>query len=173
VGREVEEVKKGWTVTIEGRAAAALDPEALLEQMAEHHTVVSYRDGLVSTTSTVPARSPIAAFDFVFEALSEALGGVKLDIERVEAMTEERQEQDLEISNLPDLVGLAEIAELAGTTRQRVFQMTATKGFPAALLELRSGRLWSKPAIENFLEARQERRSPVAKATRKSAVRHK
>jgi len=147
-------MKKGWTVTIEGRAAAALDPEAVLEQMAEHHTVVSYADGLISTTSTVPARTPMAAFDFVYEALSEALGGVKLDIERVEAMTEERQEQELEISNLPNLVGLAEIAELANTTRQRVFQMTANKGFPAALLELRSGRLWSRPAIENYLGGR-------------------
>jgi hypothetical protein len=139
-------------VTIEGRAAKALDPEDVLEQLADHHTVVSYSGGLLSTTSTVPARTPMAAFDFLYEALSEALKGVKLDIDRVEAMTEERQEKEVEISNLPDLVGIAEIAELANTSRQRVFQMTANKNFPAAVLELRSGRLWRKPAIESYLE---------------------
>jgi hypothetical protein len=35
-----------------------------------------------------------------------------------------------------------------------VFQMTANKGFPSALLELRSGRLWSRPAIEGYLRQR-------------------
>jgi hypothetical protein len=32
--------------------------------------------------------------------------------------------------------------------------MTANKGFPSALLELRSGRLWSRPAIEGYLRQR-------------------
>jgi hypothetical protein len=123
---------------------------------------VSFANGLLSTTLTVDAASVLQAVDYVIEAV---LGVVpRLDVEMVEAMTEARQEQDLEISNLPDLVGLAEIAELAGTTRQRVFQMTANKGFPAALLELRSGRLWSRPAIQSYLERRDlERRGPKVK----------
>jgi len=152
-------VKKGWTVTLEGRAATALDPESVLEQLAEHHPAVSYGDGLLSTTVTVDAHSASQAIDLVQELVLSTLGRAKLALERVEAMTEERQERELEISNLPDLVGLAEIAELASTTRQRVFQMTANKSFPAAVLELRSGRLWNRAAIARYLEDRENRRS--------------
>ena len=111
---------------------------------------------MLSTTATVDALSVTQAVDYVLEAI---LGAVpRLEVELVEAMTEKRQDRELETSNLPDLVGLAEIAELAGTTRQRVFQMTANKGFPAAVLELRSGRLWQRPAIESYLEGRQAAR---------------
>ena len=157
-------MKKGWTVTIEGRAARALDPDALGEELAEHHAVVDYKDGLVSTTATVDASSFMEAIDFVYEALVGAIHG-RLDVEHAEAMIEQRQIEELEISNAPDLVGIAEIAELANTTRQRVFQMTANKGFPAALLELRSGRLWSRPAIEGYLEGREATRRPIKTLT--------
>jgi hypothetical protein len=158
-------MKRGWTVTIEGRAAKALDeldPEDLGEELADIHAVVSLQDGLLSATATVDADGYRLALDHVYEALAGAIGA-RLDVERAEAMTEERQVADLEISNLPDLVGLTEIAELAGTTRQRVFQMTANKGFPAALLELKSGRLWSRPAIQSYLEARETARGPKLK----------
>ena len=152
-------------MTVEGRAAKALaelDSETIGEELAEHHAVVAYKDGLLSTTATVDAAGPVQALDTLVEILSEVVG--TLTLEYGEVMTEERQEQELEISNVPDLVGIAEIAELAKTSRQRVFQMTANKGFPAAVLELRSGRLWSRPAIERYLEGRESHRRPRIKA---------
>jgi hypothetical protein len=156
MGREVKEIvaKRGWVVELEGRLAKANRDllEKIGEELAELHPVSSVNDDLLSTTATVMANSYLEAMDYLYEALSNTVG--KLDIERAEAMTEDRQIAELEVSNAPDLVGLAEIAELAKTTRQRVFQMTANKGFPAALLELRSGRLWSRPAIESYLEGR-------------------
>ena len=144
----------GWSVLIEGRPAKPVDPEKLSEQLADLHAVVSFGDGLLSTAATVDAHSPMEAYDFVYETLAGVVVG-QVKIEKAEILSEERQARELEVSNLPDLVGLAEIAELAGTTRQRVFQMTANKGFPAAVLELRSGRLWSRPAIVRYLEGRQ------------------
>jgi predicted DNA-binding transcriptional regulator AlpA len=48
-----------------------------------------------------------------------------------------------------DLVGAAEIAELLGITRQRVDQISRTHAdFPAPLAELKSGRIWSREAVE-------------------------
>jgi len=156
-------MKQAWCVSIEGKAKE-VDPEHVLEQLLEHHAVITHGRGLLGVTFTVEAHSPIQAVEIAQEILSTALNSKPLDVDRIEAITEERQERELEQSNLPDLVGLAEIAEMANTTRQRVFQMTANKGFPAALLELRSGRLWLRPAIQSYLEGRQAGRGHRVKS---------
>lgn len=154
MGRKAGEeiVKMEWTVTIEGRPAKVVDPEDILDELAEFSPAVQFGDGLLSTTATRRANSPIEAYDYIYEALNPLTG--KLEIELVEIKTTERQDRDLEVSNLPELVGLAEIADIAGTTRQRVFQMTANRGFPFPVMELRSGRLWNKAAVRNYLEKR-------------------
>lgn len=156
-------MKQGWSVRVEGVTGPFLLPERIVEKLAEHHPAVSFGDSRVSVTLTVEALNPQQAIAFVLAKVSEVVR--PLEVELVEAMTEDRQERELATSNLPDLVGLAEIAELAGTTRQRVFQMTANKGFPMALVELRSGRLWSRPAIENYLEGSAPRRRPIKTLT--------
>jgi len=161
VGRKEREetVKTEWTVTIEGRPAKVVDPEDILDELAEFSPAVQFGNGLLSTTATRRANSPIEAYDYIYEALNPLTG--KLEIELVEIKTTERQDRDLEISNLPELVGLAEIADMAGTTRQRIFQMTANRGFPFPVMELRSGRLWNKAAVESYLETRRPGVPPV------------
>ncbi len=152
-------MKTEWTVTIEGRPAKVVDPEDVLDGLAEFSPAVQYGNGLLSTTATKRANSPMEAYDFIYEALNPLTG--KLVIELVEIKTTERQDRDLEIQNLPELVGLAEIAEMAHTTRQRVFQMTANRGFPFPVMELRSGRLWNKSAVQSYLENRRSGVPPV------------
>lgn len=160
--------KREWTVTIEGRPSKAIDPEDVIEELAEFSPAVQYGDGLLSTTATRVASSPTEAYDFIYEALNPLTG--KLDVELVEVKTTERQDRDLERSNLPEFVGIAEISELAGTTRQRVFQMTANRGFPFPVMELRSGRLWSRAAVETYLHNRRGAvPSPPALVARASA----
>ena len=160
-GKEIE-VKQGWSVTIEGRSEGAYDPDAVMEALASYHPGLSVGDRTLSATVTVDATSPLQAIDQAHEIVLTAVKPFGLKVEHIEAMTEERQEKEVEASNLPDLVGLADIAEMLGTTRQRVFQMTANKGFPVALLELKAGRLWSRPAIESYLEGREAtRRRPI------------
>lgn len=156
-GEEI--VKTEWTVTIEGRPAKVVDLEDILDELAEFSPAVQFGDGLLSTTATRRANSPIEAYDYIYEALNPLTG--KLEIEFVEIKTVERQDRDLEVSNLPELVGLAEIADMVGTTRQRVFQMTANRGFPFPVMELRSGRLWSKVAVASYLEHRRAGIPPV------------
>lgn len=145
-------MKQGWSVTIEGRADRPLDPEEVLDRLQPHHPAVQGAGPVLAATVTVDADGALNAIDQAHEIVRRAITPARLAIEEIDAKTEERLDRELERSNLPDLVGLAEIAELAGTTRQRVFQMTANKGFPAALLELRSGRLWARPAIERYLQ---------------------
>ncbi len=56
------------------------------------------------------------------------------------------------------LVGAAEIASILGVSRQRVSQIAAfDEDFPAPEVELASGRVWRREAIEEWARSRQAR----------------
>ncbi len=56
------------------------------------------------------------------------------------------------------LLGLTEIAELLGVSRQRVDQLSNSYAdFPAPEVDLASGRVWSKEAIEGWLATHPDR----------------
>jgi hypothetical protein len=51
-----------------------------------------------------------------------------------------------------DLVGIVDIQELAGLgSKQRALQVTRLPTFPAPALETRSGRLWTRAAVVDFI----------------------
>lgn len=50
------------------------------------------------------------------------------------------------------LVGVAEIAELAGVSRQRVIVLAKRLGFPAPVVELRMGKVWKANQVKRWLE---------------------
>jgi predicted DNA-binding transcriptional regulator AlpA len=56
------------------------------------------------------------------------------------------------------LVGMAEIAEMLGVSRQRVAQLIETyEDFPKPEVELTGGRVWSRNAIESWIASHPER----------------
>lgn len=57
------------------------------------------------------------------------------------------------------LVGVAEIAEMLGVTRQRVNRMVQTiPDFPAPEAELSAGRVWKRSLIEAWIEGHPDRK---------------
>lgn len=63
------------------------------------------------------------------------------------------------------LVGTTEIAELLGVTRQRVHQLASSPDFPRPEIELSAGKIWTREAIEGWLDSRRDRFSgpkPIA-----------
>jgi prophage regulatory protein len=52
---------------------------------------------------------------------------------------------------IPKLAGVAEIAALAGVSRQRADQFTSHPHFPAPVQELAQGRVWLEDAVKAFL----------------------
>jgi hypothetical protein len=150
-------VKQGWSVRIEGRVDRPVDLEDLFERLQPHHPAVSGRAGDLSAAVTVDATNALQAIEMARDIVLASVKPAKLDVDDIEAMTEERQERELERSNAPDLVGIAEIAGMADRPRQRAFQMTANRGFPQPVLELAAGRLWRRDAIEDYLSTQAER----------------
>lgn len=47
-------------------------------------------------------------------------------------------------------MGVAEIADLLGVTRQRVTQLAKTKGFPDPVVRLASGPVWESADVEEW-----------------------
>lgn len=61
------------------------------------------------------------------------------------------------------MVAGPEIGELLGVSRQRVHQLQATPAFPAPLVQLRTGPVWDRRAVEAY--ARSPARQPNATTT--------
>ena len=54
----------------------------------------------------------------------------------------------MNVCGVHHLVGVAEIAELLGLTRQRVNQLAREEGFPKPEAELTAGRIWKRADVE-------------------------
>lgn len=55
--------------------------------------------------------------------------------------------------HIPKLAGVAEIAALAGVSKQRADQLTRNPKFPAPVDELEMGRVWAEADVKAFLAA--------------------
>jgi predicted DNA-binding transcriptional regulator AlpA len=59
-----------------------------------------------------------------------------------------------------DVVGLSEIGEMMGVSRQRADQLCRTKGFPDPCAVLRHGSIWYRPEVAKWItEVRDKRRN--------------
>jgi len=53
----------------------------------------------------------------------------------------------------PDLVGTQEVRKILGLSRQRLHELRSEGRFPQPVLDLASGPLWLRPAVEQFIES--------------------
>ena len=51
---------------------------------------------------------------------------------------------------MPELVGVHEIADLLGLSKQRVHQLAWEDSFPEPVAELRMGRVWNLGAVRRW-----------------------
>ena len=67
------------------------------------------------------------------------------------------------MNGIPPLAGLAEVAGLAGVSRQRAGQITAHPDFPEPIARLAMGPVWLKSDVAKFLDTpRKAGRRPKA-----------
>lgn len=83
--------------------------------------------------------------------------GLDLHLEALEVQTDAHLDRELATPNFPELVGLSEIGEMLGVSKQRVGQLREREDFPKPVAELRSGPVWSRPMLGHFLEGWQRR----------------
>jgi hypothetical protein len=61
-------------------------------------------------------------------------------------------EGSLDEPTYPELVGVTEIAQLLGTSRQRASELARSPRFPVPLADLAAGPVWPKGAIARFVD---------------------
>lgn len=115
----------------------------------------------------VDADNAVDAASKAVELLKEQPCTRDADIVSIHTQTEAHLDEELAQAAIPPLVGNAEIARMAGVSRQRATQIRKSPGFPKPAVTVRQGELYVKAAVEDWLE-RWERRAglpPKERAT--------
>jgi hypothetical protein len=83
---------------------------------------------------------------------AQAAGLPAWPIVKLEAVEWEQLGAELERPPGPELVGITELAQLAGVSRQRASILARRQGFPDPLASLAAGPVWDLHAVRRFLE---------------------
>lgn len=135
--------------------AVGYDVEELADLVAEHQGAVAGDDSTIEVTFDVEAPDMTAA---VLTAQTIALdlitkvGAKVVDVARLEVITPAEQEAGLARPLIPELIGLTEVAEILGVSKQRVAQLRDRPEFPEPVAELASGPVWTRPSLNHFIE---------------------
>jgi hypothetical protein len=143
-----------WSVNIEALGPGPYDPEwasGILESapLADRAAVIEVAPQIVGLTFDIQADSAEQAAVEALRIFRAALPGV--EPREVRVQTIEEQERQLAESNVPELLGVAEVAEALQVSKQRVSELTSNPNFPAPIAHLRSGPIWQRSALARFL----------------------
>lgn len=136
----------------------------LLENLATHAPSGSIaRDGLTGSVAVaVEAESLDEAVGVALDAVRDALlqRTPSAAVDGLEIITAAAMDRELDRPIFPEVVGYAEIAELAGVSRQRARAFRQVPGFPEPVIETAQGPLMAKAAVEQWVETRNTRPGP-------------
>ena len=149
-----------WFAAVGFIATTPIDDDSadeIIDVLDSHGGVLSLsRDGKAGTVSIAFDATSIAdasqvATTVALDALTTHSGieVIKLDV-RDEATMETETNEPV----IPALIGYAEIAELAGVSRQRARQFAKIDGFPVAVVETAAGPLRLRASVLAWLETR-------------------
>jgi hypothetical protein len=152
-------MNQAWSAYIE--LHSIITPETVLDEMqdllADHDANLGFTEhGTISVQMSVDAPTARQALDTALKAASKAArnAGASDVILGVELLTEEEQERRLASPVIPELVGLSEVGELLGVSRQRAGQLAEADGFPTAVARLKSGPVFVADQVRTFAARR-------------------
>lgn len=142
-----------FSVELTMKPAQPLTVDALLE-IAAIGGVASGTPGgdRFGTTLTVEAASPA-------EAVGSAVSRMPIagEVLAAEVMTIEEADRRLVEPAFPEIVGMTEVAEMLGVSRQRVSALRSRPEFPAPVQTLAAGPIWRKGDLTTFAEGWQRK----------------
>ena len=110
------------------------------------------RPAAVELALDVDAKDAGASAQAAIEAARRVLLVAELpdDGEVLEILVQTAAEQEQSGPVLPKLLGLSEVGEMLGVSRQRVTQLRQRADFPDPVQTLRSGPVWTAPSLRHF-----------------------
>jgi hypothetical protein len=88
----------------------------------------------------------------------------------IQVQTVEDLDRELEESNVPDLLGVSEVAAALGVSRQRVSELAESDDFPPPIARLKAGPIWQRSQISRFVGNWDRRPGPKPGARRRQAA---
>ncbi len=163
----------GWTLHFESTTSGPIRDEligAFADELADHGGAVSVGSNRFAATFSIEEelRDPADVIRRGTDVYDEAVRNAGLPdstIVRAEALTWAEFDRDLAEPAYPELVGITEIAELLGVSRQRASALQTRAGFPQPLAVLASGPVWPKPWLTTFIEGWDRKPGRPRKAT--------
>jgi len=157
-----------WTVAIE---AAGAEPAPRMEDFLDE--LDEFNDLLVSLGASTSASQDctrygatftpacpegtsvedvanIAVHDF--RRYAEKAGLPAWPVVKLEVLTWAKHDSELVEPLVYELVGISEIAREIGVTRQRASKLARQHGFPAPIVELASGPVWTRSSLTRFVD---------------------
>lgn len=149
-----------WSVNVKAAGPRDADPvdsddvgdllAALADQAAVGGGGGHQYDVRLSVEAPDARSAAAAAADLVARAAAD-VGLPDWLVVRLEAITDEELDADLATSALPALVGVTEVGQMLGVSRQRAWALaTRRSDFPRPAMEVAAGPLWLAAAVEAF-----------------------
>lgn len=140
----------------------------VIDALKPYSPSVSYGRHTMSVRFYVPAGSPTKAADSGLELLRSALrkAGPRTSLASVvgvEVQAIDDLDRALDEPNVPDLVGVDELAKMLDVSKQRASELAKHPDFPKPIARLASGPVWKKATIARH--ARTWDRRPGRKKT--------
>lgn len=149
--------KEPFVVTVTATVDPPVDPVDLFEGLDSSLGAAASGTGeRVSVTMTVQAENAVAAPRIATQNLLAVLLSraevVVFGVQEIQVLTPEEQDRQLAEPSLPELAGVAEVAERLGVSKQRVDQLRKRPDFPSPIATLKSGPIWSAASLTHFVE---------------------
>jgi predicted DNA-binding transcriptional regulator AlpA len=156
-----------WSVELTAPTKTAIDIDGdwvddLMDLAADADGIVSVaRDGsLISTRFTIEADDVVTATTLAVETWSSWADKLGIPVAAptwADVCTYDTLETRNNIPLYPDVIGVTEVAEIMGVSKQRASELTKRANFPQPIARLALGPVWPKRNIEAWNEANPRR----------------
>lgn len=150
-----------WSVTVYWDCEPEVTQELLFD-IAAMGGAAGGRPGeqRVDTTMTVAAPTAAVAVSMATKRLARVVPG---RLAGAEVMTTEEADRRLSEPAVPELVGIAEVAELLEVTKQRASSLGRLAAFPRPVAKLATGPVWLRSDLTTFKGSWDRRPGPKAR----------
>lgn len=160
-----------WYISIGFRASRpfsenlAFDMSERLEDFAAVMSIARDRSS-GSVALTIDATGWSTALELAHAAVLDTLESADIEatVASIGLQTQEEFQNELNEPVYPQVVGFAEIARMAGVSRQRARQLAEKESFPHPVIKTSQGPLYNVHAVQQWLETRATQLPAVQRA---------
>lgn len=155
---------KAWSARVQWARSTSVNHDNafdLLEALADYAAAGSVaRDGAAGSLQlSISAPTIDEAIDLAITVVRDALAQhvTGAEVTGIDVMNQQAFDEELAQPLYPEVVGYAEIAQMAGVSRQRARQFSQIPSFPSPVIVTAQGPLMSKVAVDTWIKTRNTR----------------